>query len=170
MWMCSACVSEWAEETYGAIPARALPLRKPRDEPAQLGVRRLVFKAPAEQAYVALAFNVPGLSPAVLAGAENGPAPDAADDVWALTVLAVVLSRYDGARLERALTQSRGHVADTAGASYGLAGRGPQLFTLFGVPAYGKTPAQVERALRAEIARIARDGVGAAELRRVKVQ
>ena len=163
-------VRDWAEQTYGAIPARALPERKPREEPAQLGVRRLVFKAPAEQAYVALAVKVPALSPAALAAAMDSPEARAADDALALTVLAAVLSGYDGARLERALTQPRGHVADTAGASYGLAGRGPQLFTLFGIPAQGKTSAQVEHALRAEIARIARDGVGESELRRVKVQ
>ena len=163
-------VRDWAEQTYGAIPARAGPERKPREEPAQLGVRRLVFKAPAEQAYVALAFKVPALSPAALAAAMDSPEARAADDALALTVLAAVLSGYDGARLERALTQPRGHVADTAGASYGLAGRGPQLFTLFGVPSQGKTSVQVEHALRAEIARIARDGVGESELRRVKVQ
>ncbi len=163
-------VRDWAEQTYGAIPARVVPARKPREEPAQLGMRRLVFKAPAEQAYVALAFKVPALSPAALAASADSAEARAADDVLALTVLAAVLSGYDGARLERALTQSRGHVADMAGASYGLAGRGPQLFTLFGVPAQGKTPAQVEHALRAEIKRIARDGVGESELRRVKVQ
>jgi len=164
-------VHAWAEQTYGAIPARPVPQRKPRDEPVQAGVRRLAFKAPAEQAYVALAFKVPALSPAALAGA--GATQDEArdgDDALALTVLAAVLSGYDGARLERALTQAQGHVADAAGASYGLAGRGPQLFTLFGVPAQGKTNAQVEKALRAEVARLARDGVSEFELRRVKVQ
>ncbi len=165
-----AQVQAWAEQTYGSIPARAVPQRKPQEDPAQVGMRRLAFKVPAEQAFVSLAFKVPALSPAALAAAAGSPQAVAADDALALTVLAALLSGYDGARLERALTQSRGHVADSAGASYGLAGRGPQLFTLFGVPAQGKTPAQVEQALRAEITRIARDGVGEAELRRVKVQ
>lgn len=164
-------VHAWAEETYGAIPQRPVPARKPRDEPPQAGVRRLAFKAPAEQAYVALAFKVPTLHPAALAGAGATQAQTAdGEDALALTVLAAVLSGYDGARLERALTQAKGHVADAAGASYGLAGRGPQLFSLFGVPAPGKTSAQVEQALRAEVARVARDGVSESELRRVKVQ
>jgi zinc protease len=61
-------------------------------------------------------------------------------------------------------------VADSADAHYGLAGRGPQLFTLSGVPASGKSSAQVEQALRAEVARVARDGVSEAELQRVKTQ
>jgi zinc protease len=156
-------VRSWAEQTYGSIAQRSLPQRKPRDEPPQAGTRRMNFKAPAEQAYVALAFKVPGLSAEALAG-------DGEDDALALTVLAAVLDGYDGARLDRALTQPADHVADSAEAHYGLAGRGPQLFVLSGVPARGKSGAQVEQALRAQVARVARDGVSGAELQRVKIQ
>jgi zinc protease len=151
-----------AEKYYGRIPARPVPPRKPRDEPEQAGVRRIEFKAPAEQAYVALAFKVPQLT-----SFEPGPAND---DALALTVLAAVLDGYSGARLERALTQGSDRVADSVGAGNGLWGRGPQLFTLDGVPAKGKTPEQVEVALRAEVAKVAREGVNEAELTRVKTQ
>jgi zinc protease len=139
-----------------------VPPRKPRDEPEQVGVRRIEFKAPAEQAYVALAFKVPQLT-----SFEPGPAND---DALALTVLAAVLDGYSGARLERAMTQGSDRVADSVGAGNGLWGRGPQLFTLDGVPAKGKTPEQVEAALRAEVAKVAREGVNEAELTRVKTQ
>jgi zinc protease len=61
-------------------------------------------------------------------------------------------------------------VADSAGASNGLLGRGPQLFVLDGVPAPGKTAAQVEAALREQVVRVAREGISAAELERVKTQ
>jgi zinc protease len=111
---------------------------------------------------VSLAFKVPRL-------ANLEPAPDN-DDALALTVLSAVLDGYSGARLERALTQGPNRVADSAGSSNGLMGRGPQLFNLSGVPADGKTAAQVEAALREQVARIARDGVGEAELNRVKTQ
>lgn len=151
-----------AERYYGRIPARPVPARKPRDEPEQAGVRRMEFKAPAEQAYVALAFKVPQLT-----SFEPGPAND---DALALTVLAAVLDGYSGARLDRALTQGSDRVADSVGAGNGLWGRGPQLFTLDGVPAKGKTPEQVEAALRAEVAKVAREGVNEAELARVKTQ
>jgi zinc protease len=87
-----------------------------------------------------------------------------------LTVLAAVLDGYSGARLDRALTQGSDRLADSAGASNGLWGRGPQLFTLDGVPAPGKTTEQLEAALRAEVAKVARDGVSEAELNRVKTQ
>jgi zinc protease len=157
-----AQVRRLAEKHYGRIPARAVPPRKPRTEPPQAGARRLEFKAPAEQAYVALAFKVPQLT-------SFDPRPDN-DDALALTVLSAVLDGYSGARLERALTQGPDRVADSVGASNGLWGRGPQLFTLDGVPARGKTAEQVEAALRAEVAKVAREGVTEAELKRVKTQ
>ena len=133
----------------------------------KLGVRRIDVKAPADQAYVALAFKVPGLA-APGASATTVTASD--EDALALTVLAAVLDGYSGARLDRALTQGEGRVADSAGAYNGLWGRGPQLFTLDGVPVKGKTAEQVEAALREQVARVAHDGVSEAELNRVKTQ
>ena len=155
-------VRKLVDKYYGRIPARPVPARKPREEPAQKGIRRIEFKAPADQAYVALAFKVPQLR----------SFDDSADgkDALALTVLSAVLDGYEGARLDRALTQGPDRVADSVSAGNGLWGRGPQLFTLSGVPAAGKTPAQVEAALRAEVAKVAHDGVTAAELQRVKTR
>jgi len=162
-----AQVRRLAEKYYGVLPAQAVPVRKPREEPVQSGVRRMDFKAPAEQAYITLAFKVPGLQSL----ADKPSDTQAGDsDALALTVLAAVLDGYSGARLERALTQGDNRVADSAGADNGLWGRGPQLFTLEGVPAQGKTAAQVELALREQVSLIARDGVTEAELNRVKTQ
>ena len=156
-------VRRLAERHYGAIPAGAeLPARKPREEPAQRGLRRVEHRAPAEQAYVTLAFKVPHLT-----SLEPSPRND---DALALAVLAAVLDGHPGARLDRALTQGADRLADSAGAGMGLMGRGPQMFVLDGVPAAGKSVQQVEAALRAEVERVARDGVSEAELQRVKTQ
>jgi zinc protease len=133
----------------------------------QAGLRRLDVKAAADQAYVSLAFKVPGLT---AAGLQAGTAAATDDDALALTVLAAVLDGYGGARLDRGLTQGDDRVADSAGAYNGLWGRGPQVFVLDGVPAKGKTAEQVEQSLRAQIARVAREGVSQAELDRVKTQ
>ncbi len=141
----------------------ALPVRKPRTEPVQQGLRRVDVKAPAEQAYVALAFRAPSLE-----HVDN--LTDADRDALSLLVLSAVLNGYDGARLDRALTQGENRVADSASSSAMVTGRGPSLFMLTGVPTAGKTAAQVEAALRAEVARVARDGVSEAELARVKTQ
>ncbi|MDD0812274.1 pitrilysin family protein [Curvibacter sp. RS43] len=152
-----------ARRYYEPVPSRALPARKPRLEPTQVGLRRLDYKAPAEQAYVALAFKVPQLN-----SIEQAGAPD--DDALALTVLAAVLDGYPGARLERTLTQGERRVADSAGAYNGLMGRGPQMFVLDGVPTPGQSPEAVEAALRAQVKRVAEQGISEAELQRVKTQ
>ena len=155
-------VKALADKYYGAIPARAVPARKPREEPDQQGLRRFEFKAAAEQSYVALAFKVPRL-----ASLANTPEHD---DAMALTVLAAVLDGYSGARLERALMQGENRLADSVGAYNGLMGRGPQFFYLEGVPAKGQSPEALEVALRAQVLHVATEGVNEAELQRVKTQ
>ena len=168
-------VRRLTEKYYGPIAARALPVRKPRLEPEQTGLRRLDFKATASQAYVSLAFKVPKLQAGDLLSTTSAASATSAvmspgRDALALTVLASVLDGYSGARLQRALEQGEGRLADSAGASNGLLGRGPQLFMLDGVPAAGKTTEQVAIALRQQVALVARDGVSDAELKRVKTQ
>ncbi len=157
-----AQVKALADQYYGAIPARSVADRKPQQEPAQQGLRRFEFKAPAEQSYVALAFKVPRLA-SLQPSAEH-------DDALALTVLAAVLDGYSGARLERALTQGEQRLADSVGANNGLMGRGPQFFYLEGVPAKGQTTEALEAALRAQVQKVAKEGVAESELQRVKTQ
>ena len=160
-------VRAWAEKYYGSIPTRALPARKPQVEPRQIGVRRIEVKQPAEQAFIAMAYRVPTLNQVEKLQADD-------KDALALLVLSAVLDGYDGARLERALVQgegqANGRVADSAGSSASIMGRGPSLFMLTGVPSKGKTAADVEAALRAQIQKIAQEGVETAELERVKTQ
>lgn len=147
-----------AEKHYGAIPARALPERRIPDEPPQRGPRQVTVQAPAELPYLALAWHVPTL---------RDPRGDR--DAYALQVLAAVLDGYDGARLPRRLVRER-QIAVSVDASYGGIGRGPSLFTLSATPAAGHGLDELEAALREEIARIAREGIDEAELRRVLTQ
>lgn len=165
-------VKRLAEKYYGPIAASPVPARKPREEPEQTGARRLDFKGVASQAYVSMAFKVPKLVPADVTGEDKDSQGNR--DPLALTVLAAVLDGYSGARLSRALEQGQaggeGRVADSTGAYNGLTGRGPQLFMLDGVPAAGKTAAQVAAALREQVALVAKNGVSEAELNRVKTQ
>jgi len=154
-----------AEKHFGRIEARPVPPRKPRDEVVQTGPRRIEYRAVTEQSLVTLAWKAPRWT-----GAQD----DANRDALALTMLSAVLDGYSGARLDRALVQGQGmggkRVADSASASFGLLGRGPQVFSLTAVPARGVTPEMASAALKAEVARIAREGVQPAELQRVKTQ
>ena len=156
-------VRQLAEKYYGSMAKRALPERKPRPEPLQKGMRRVEYKAPAEQAYVLMSFKVPSL--------RKLSQPDASDkDAMALMMLSQLLSGYDGARLDRRLTQGATRVADAAFSGASVVSRGPAVFMLGGVPSQGKTAKDVEDALRAEVARIAKEGVSDAELARVRTQ
>jgi zinc protease len=160
-------VRRWAEQYYGAIAARALPARKPRLEPPQSGPRRIEHRARSSQPFVSLMFKVPQLDPQALHQDKLDPA---SRDALALTVLAWVLDGHSAARLDRTLVQGEQPVALRAGAYNGLYGRGPQVFVLDGVPAEGISARQLMDALRAQVSRVAREGIAAVELERVKIQ
>lgn len=147
-----------AERTYGRIEDRAVPVRRPQVEPAQRGERRLVVAAPAETPYLVLAFKAPRLE------SLDGPV-----DPFALAMLAAVLDADENGRLTRELVRGS-RIASAVGADWDFLGRGPGLFTLSGRPAPGVEVDELERALREQVARIARDGVEAAELERIRTQ
>ena len=147
-----------AEKHFGKIPRKAVPVTKPQEEPPQRGIRRVTVKAPAENPYVVLAFKVPGLRDV-----------EKDDESHALDVLAAILDGYDNARLNAKLVRTD-RVANSAGAGYANVARGPVLFLLDGTPVAGTTTEQLEKLLRAEVERIANEGVSEQELKRVKAQ
>ena len=151
-------VLKLASKHFGAIPARALPERKPQDEPPQKGQRRVTVKAPSELPSVLLAFRVPKLRDPV-----NDREP------YALEVLEGVLDGHEAARLAASLVRGS-RLAAAAGAGYQGTGRGPGLFLLSGTPSEGKTVQELEVALKAEVQRIATEGIQQDELDRVKAQ
>jgi zinc protease len=147
-----------ARKHFGALPARALPERKPQTEPVQLGEKRLVVKAPAQLPYLLMAWQAP-----TLVDWERDTEP------YALQILAGVLSGNDSARLQKTLVKTA-QVAVNASAGYDGVTRGPGLFMIDATPAPGKPVAALEKAIRDELARIQRDGISEAELARVKAQ
>jgi zinc protease len=147
-----------AETHYGPLAARELPQRKPQEEPAQAGIRRLVFKAPADLPMVLMAYKTP-----VLRDLERDVDP------YALEMLAAILDGHDAARFPRALVREQ-RLAVSAGAGYDATARGSGLFYLQGSPSAGRTLADLEAGFRAEIARIVRDGVSGEELARARAQ
>jgi zinc protease len=146
-----------AERHYGAIAPRAPSSRKPQEEPRQTGLRQSVVKAPAENAYGVLAFRVPKLAKV-----------DGDIEPYALEMLSEVLAGDENGRLTRELVRGS-RVADSASAGYGLTSRGPALFTLSGVPAAGRSVAELQQALRAQVERIAKEGVEERELERIRI-
>jgi zinc protease len=147
-----------AQKYYGAIPKRAMPPRRNYDEPKQLGIKRLVVKAPAELPHMVMSFRAPVL---------RDPAQDW--QPYAMEVLAGVLDGNESARLNKRLVREQ-QVASGVGVGYDSFARGPGLFVLEATPSEGKTVIDVEIALRKEIELLVKDGVSDEELRRVKAQ
>ncbi len=151
-------VFAWAESYYGALQARPLPSRKPQDEPPQQGIRRLTVKAPADLPVVIMAYKAP-----VIRDVEKDVDP------YALEMLAAVLAGHDAARLNNQLVRQQ-RLAVSAAASYDSMSRGPGVFFLYGSPSAGKTRAELETGLRAQIADIQQQGIAGEELTRAKAQ
>ena len=147
-----------AEKYYGQLEGRTLPARKPQLEPAQDGTRRVNVKAPAELPVLIMGYKAPVLRDA-----------DKDSDPYALEMLAAILDGHDAARFNKKLVRED-KVALSVGIDYDPTGRGPGMIYLHGSPSEGRTVADLEAALRAEITRIQQDGVSEQELKRAKAQ
>jgi zinc protease len=159
-------VFAWAQEFYGPMTPRALPDRKPQNEPAQNGMRRVGLRAPAQNAFIMKAYKAPSLNE------EFGPLSlthQPARDVVALGVLATLLDDPGTGRLFRRLVREE-QVAISVDTGAPGVGRGPGLFFIDITAAPGVPLASLEAKAKEEIARIAKEGVGEQELARVKRQ
>jgi len=151
-------VFELAQKHFGAIASRPLPVRKPQDEPQQIGTKRVIVKAPAELPYVLMAFRVPALRD-----------PEKDWEPYALEMLSAVLDGSEAARLGRTLVREE-RLASAANASYESIARGPAFFYLDATPTQGRSAAEVEQGLRREMTKIIEHGVTSEELERAKAQ
>lgn len=151
-------VFKLAQRYYGGIHKRALPARRQVSEPAQMGIKRLVLKAPAELPQLMMSYHTPTLKH-----------PDQEWQPYALEMLAGVLDGNESARLNQHLVREK-KIVSRVGAGYDATARGPSMFSLEATPSEGKTVAEVETALRQEIAQLVQTGVSEAELQRVKAQ
>jgi len=147
-----------ARRHFGPVPRRDVARATSAQEPPQTAERRARISAPAEVPYLLLGYHVP-----VLASDDKSYEP------YALDVLAGVLSGGNSARLARELVREQ-KLAASAGAGYSPIARSPGMLMLEGSPATGHTIDELERALRAQIARLREQPVTADELNRVKAQ
>ncbi len=90
-------------------------------------------------------------------------------DPYALEMLAAILDGHEAARFSKSLIREQ-RLATSAGAGYDSTARGPGLFFLQASPSEGRTRAELEAGLRAEITRIVKEGVTTEELARAKAQ
>lgn len=145
----------WVDKYFARIPRPDKPLpRVSADEPAWKVDREVTVTAP----------EVPLPAVALVWLAPPGTSPD----VPALQIAAALLSSGDSARLNEALVY-RQQIASSASFDADLRA-GPGLLTATAVAAGGKSLPAVTQALQAEILRLARQPVSAAELDKIKIQ
>ncbi|MDZ4211905.1 MAG: pitrilysin family protein, partial [Methylotenera sp.] len=150
-------VYKLAQQHFGKLKPKVLPARKPQVEPAQIGERNVIVKAPAKQSYLLMGYHVPAI-----VDPENDWEP------YALEVLAGVLSGNPASRLNQKLVRET-QLAVDASAGYDILSRGRlALFALDGTPSEGKTVAELKAALLDQIEKVKAAGVTVEELDRVK--
>ena len=147
-------VIAWAEEIYGRIPPGPPPPVVTAKEPRQYGERRVQVQREAQLPYLVMAYHAP-----------NWDSPDA----FALELLTALLSQGRSSRLYHKLVY-KDRVALEAGADYDLDTASDSILLFYGQPLPGKTVAQVERALDAEIKKLQTDLVEPKELEKAKNQ
>jgi zinc protease len=151
-------VFKLAERYFGKVRNKTLPVRKPQDEPVQEGIKRVLVKAPAELPYLIMAWHAPTLKD-----------PQGDWEPYALEMLSAVLDANAAARFPKNLVRGS-RIAVEAGAGYDSVQRGPGMFIVDGTPSEGKTVAELETAVRAELERIKQEGVSEEELARIRSQ
>ncbi len=147
-----------AEKYFSPLKPSELKPLKLQAEVEQLGVRKMTVKLPAKLPYLIMGYKVP-----VLKTAQHEW------EAYALEVLAGVLDGGSSARLESGLVRGK-QIAVSAGASYSLTSRLPELFTLEATPVEGKTVWNLESALKDEVTKLQINLVENDELQRIKAQ
>lgn len=147
-----------AARYYGELASHPLPLRRVQNEPLQAGMRRIQVKAPAELPALIMGYKVP-----LQRDVDQDRAP------YALEMLATVLDGHDAARFKKKLVREE-KVALNIEIDYDAMARGPGMLYFSGTPAAGRTVAELEAALRAEIALVQQEGISEAELKRARSQ
>tara|TARA_B100001250_G_C19809810_1_gene795209 strand:+ start:1157 stop:2539 length:1383 start_codon:yes stop_codon:yes gene_type:complete len=152
-----------AYEYFGPIPAgEPLTIKKQIEVPQQ-GTKRITVKRPAELPVLMMAYKTPVITSNNLDNNKYDWEP------YALEVLAGILDGGNSARIASRLVRGN-EIAAAASASYQIASRLDNLFTLSGTPAAGKSVQELEIAFRNEILNLQTYPVSDEELERVKAQ
>lgn len=140
------------ERYFGRIPAGPKPPELKTIEPDQIGERTIVIREATQPWYIE--------------GYKRPAYTDPDDAVY--DAISDILSSGRTSRMYRSLVRDK-KIALQAGGFGGFPGnKYPNLFLFFAIPSQGKTPTDVQTAIREEIERLKNEDVSDEELNRVK--
>ncbi|MCL4500430.1 MAG: insulinase family protein [Deltaproteobacteria bacterium] len=142
------------EATFGDLPAGPEPPKVTAQEPKQFGERRVEVHREAQFPNILMSYHVPNWQD---------------KDAYPLELLNRILSQGRSSRLYNELVYKQ-KLALEAGVDYNLDTTDPFVFMLYGQPMPGKTVAQLEAALEAEIRKMQAELVSDTELQKAKNQ
>ena len=146
-------IRERVRKAFGGIPRQTPPPAPVNSEPEQRGERRVEVHYPSETVSFQVGYKAPSVK---------------SPDGYTLQVLSTILSGGESSRLHQALVYTQ-RIALSARAYY-QPGLEPGLFELSVEMAPGKTAAEGEAALYAELDRLAKDGPSERELQKASNQ
>jgi zinc protease len=149
----TADVKRLAEKYLEAIPAQPAPKPVHLLEAPQIGERRIAVQKEVATPYLSIAYHTP---------ASND------SDYYALKVLEAVLASGNSSRLYASLVD-RQQLATSVFVYFGES-FDPGLFSINAVVNEGVQPEALEKAVYAEIQKVQNEGIGAAELQKIKNQ
>lgn len=151
-------VFRMAKDYFGPLKQEPIPALKPLREPPQKGEIRSVVRIPANEPYLVMGYKTPAVTTA-----------ETSWEPYALEMLVAILDGGNSARFSKNLVRGT-EVAVSASAEYNAFTRLPGMLMLDGTPASGRDIAELEGALRDEIAGLRTDLVAEEELERVRTQ
>lgn len=153
-------VKALAEQYFGAIPKRQVPIAKAPLELAEPGERRMTLHLKTQLPSLMMGFNVPSLA-----------TTDNAKQVHALRLISALLDGGYSARLATRLEREQ-ELVSGASCGYNAYARGDSLFMLTATPntQKGKTLAETEAGLWQELERLKTTAPTEQELARVRAQ
>ncbi len=151
-------VFDLAQQYFGKIASRDLPQVKPLKEIKPLGEKRIKVNLPAKLSYGIWGFDVPSLKSA-----------EQESEIYALVLASAILDGGDSARLNRDLIRGS-QIASSVGTYYDAFKPFPTQFIFTGIPAHGKTIAELEKKIMEQIELMKSQPVTEAELEKAKTQ
>lgn len=138
---------------FASIPRQTPPAPPVNSEPDQNGEKLAYVRYPSETVSIDVGYKAPSVK---------------SDDIWTLDILSNILSGGESSRLHQALVYDQ-QIALSASASF-RAGLEPGLFEFYVEMKPGHTAEEAEKALYAEVQRLASDGPTERELQKARNQ